>query len=142
MPVVVAFSIFHVILFILVSCYRKDKACLRYIMFIWMLSSIFSIIFYTASQEYNKRTIIPYIFFATCLAISIIPFGYIDDRYSTITIRNKFFFERIILFFCLISIIPFFENAIHLVKHLVLTIRTHSRHCMLTKWKAISTSKK
>ena len=32
MPVVVAFSIFHVILFILVSCYRKDKACLRYIM--------------------------------------------------------------------------------------------------------------
>ena len=33
MPVVVAFSIFHVILFILVSCYRKDKACLRYIMF-------------------------------------------------------------------------------------------------------------
>ena len=116
MPVVVAFSIFHVILFILVSCYRKDKACLRYIMFIWMLSSIFSIIFYTASQEYNKITIIPYIFFATCLAISIIPFGYIDDRYSTITIRNKFFFERIILFFCLISIIPFFENAIHLVK--------------------------
>ena len=54
MPVVVAFSIFHVILFILVSCYRKDKACLRYIMFIWMLSSIFSIIFYTASQEYNN----------------------------------------------------------------------------------------
>lgn len=115
MSIVVLYSVCCLISFLCVALILKDKYILKYVLFIWFLSSVFSIIFYEVSHEYDKITISPYIFLIICLGISFLPFYYFDDKKSVIIIKNRHLFNKIILFFCIISILPFFENSLHLI---------------------------
>lgn len=116
MTLVIIFCLCFVLASFALSLFCKGKYILRYVLLIWMISSIFSIIFYEASQEYDRITILPYIFLLVCLSLSFLPFYFYNDRHSVILINNRSVFEKIILIFCLVSVLPFIENSFHLIK--------------------------
>ena len=115
MQLVILYSILCIIIFLVSVFLFKCKASFCYILSVWTFSSIFSVIFYIESQKYNNITLMPYIFFVLCLAISCIPFNCFNDKTTVIEIKNKMIFEKVITFFCIISILPFIENFIHIL---------------------------
>ena len=98
MQLVILYSILCIIIFLVSVFLFKCKASFCYILSVWTFSSIFSVIFYIESQKYNNITLMPYIFFVLCLAISCIPFNCFNDKTTVIEIKNKMIFEKVITF--------------------------------------------
>lgn len=116
MGFVILFAIINCLVCIVAFLKLKKNAIFKYIVFIWAVSSLFSILFYYESNKYLNITLFPYLFLLLCFFISILPFYYFDDnRLKKITIGNSLFFKMTVWGLAIISFLPFCENMIHLV---------------------------
>lgn len=113
---VFGYSVFWILFLIYLIIHKREYRKFIYIIFIWTLSSIASIIYYFAiPYNFTEIKIIPYIFLVLCLLISFYPFYTRDDIIKQISIGNERLFNKIIIAIGIISILPFFENLIHII---------------------------
>lgn len=113
---VFGYSVFWILFLIYLIIHKREYRKFIYIIFIWTLSSIASIIYYFAvPYNFTEIRIIPYIFLILCLLISFYPFYTRDDSIKQISIGNEKLFNKMIIAIGIISILPFFENLIHII---------------------------
>lgn len=97
--------------------YRTNIAA-KYINIIWIASSSFAFAFqYVLPGPYEDITLLPYIFLFICFLISlwpIIKLTHLDSR--DIEQPQLGLFKVVIYFFIAISIVPFYENFIHVIR--------------------------
>lgn len=116
MYLVFGYSVFWILFLLYLIIYKREYGKFIYIIFIWTLSSIASIIYYLAVPDnYTEIKIIPYIFLVLCLLISFYPFYTRDDSIKQIFIGNERLFNKMIIAIGIISILPFCENLIHII---------------------------
>lgn len=116
MNLVFGYSVFWILFLIYLIIYKREYGKFIYIIFIWTLSSIASIVYYSAlPYNYANIELIPYVFLIICLLLSFYPFCTCDDSIKQISIGNKWLFDKIILAIGIISILPFIENLIHVI---------------------------
>ena len=91
---VFGYSVFWILFLIYLIIHKREYRKFIYIIFIWTLSSIASIIYYFAvPYNFTEIRIIPYIFLILCLLISFYPFYTRDDSIKQISIGNEKLFK-------------------------------------------------
>ena len=106
---------FCIIVFLIALKKITNNTFIKYIIAIWTISSLFSIIYYNASKEYTRITIMPYIFFIVSMLCILYPMVAYNDKRMIITLNNAYAFKCVVVFLCIISILPFIENIIHVI---------------------------
>ncbi len=115
MEIIIGYSIFCIIVFLIALKKITNNTFIKYIIAIWTISSLFSIIYYNASKEYTRITIMPYIFFIVSMLCILYPMAAYNDKRMIITLNNAYAFKCVVVFLCIISILPFIENIIHVI---------------------------
>jgi len=112
-----AFAVLLIFLFI-----KKKGAISKFLVTVWLISSISAIIFQLLVPFYEKITYLPYLFLFSCFFISLAPI----IRYENISEKfnysqNNKILISVMWFFVIVSIVPFLENL-----HQVLTSTSSS----------------
>lgn len=114
-------TIFYVLGYVAIFLFllkQKYDWSVLYIVLIWICSSLYALIFQAMMSEdmYSNITCLPYVFLLVCFILSLIPIckgtSLIKEEYD---IRNLDLYKKIMMFFIVISVLPFIENLIHFV---------------------------
>lgn len=108
-------TIIYAVCFVLILFWtfkRHANITTKYIVFIWVISASFAIIFQSmVSSLYNRITYLPYLFMILCFYISIIPIIKNGNKMTSFTDNiDSRLFINVMWGFIIISIIPFYEN--------------------------------
>lgn len=116
MLLIYGYSVSWILFLIYLFKVKREYGSYIFIVFVWALSSVASIIYYSAlPYNYERVTIFPYIFLFICLLLSFYPFYTNDDNIKNISIGNIKLFNTIIFVLGIVSILPFIENLIHII---------------------------
>lgn len=109
------FIVFVILLWIVNK--KKKHPLLSYIIGIWIFCSGFSVFFlYMYPELYRNISLLPYVFLHICFIISLKPIYYnsctFENEEPSYDVRT---YKYVMMFFIVISIIPFIENLLHVV---------------------------
>ena len=116
MSFVYGYSVFWVLFLIYLFKTKREYGRYIYLVLVWAISSVASIIYYSAlPYNYGRVEIFPYLFLLICLLFSFHPFYTRDDDIKNISIGNKKLFHMIIIVLGVVSVLPFLENLVHII---------------------------
>lgn len=123
MPDSTNFVIYNAVFFVLlffISLFNKDsnKLLKSYVLLLWAISAVSSIFMHIMMPWMSSNiTLPPYIYLQVCFLIYMIPiYKFKDTNLNYIKISNPELLEYFIIFVSLISLLPFIENTVYLIK--------------------------
>ena len=112
--------IYNMLFFLLLLWNQRNNtnnAVVKYLLFAWLLSSAFSIMFYVDDPtKHPDITLIPYLYLQICFLISIYPIArFNEESLADITVARPKWLLYLMVLLSVVSILPFIENLIHLL---------------------------
>ena len=110
---VIYYVTFFLLLLVLLFRARCNNIS-KYIVAIWLTSSVFALVFYYLTEEmlYRRIDFIPFVFMHLCFILSVFPVirVKIPQKEYSMSQVNITLYKNILCFFIILSIVPFVEN--------------------------------